>query len=84
MIRQRGRDDDVGGVEDAAREIVCEDRVGAQLEVGPVFLRSGAERNDDDRFGAEDGGRLRPREIREADALGRRAALRCKPGWKPP
>ena len=71
MIRQRGRDDDVRGVEDAAREIVCDDRVVAELQVRTVFLRSGAERNDDDRVGAEDGGRFRPRERREADPLGR-------------
>ena len=68
VIRQRGRDDDVGGVEDAAREIVCEDRRRCSASGGDRVpsIRRRAESRRPFRGGGR--GRFRPREVREADA----------------
>src|SRR3954469_18036021 len=68
MIRKRRSDDDVRCFDDTAREVIADDRIVAQFQMWPVFLRACAERNDDDGFGPQHRLRLRPGQVGEPQA----------------
>ena len=69
MIRQRGRDDDIGRVEYAPSEVIGEDRVVSEFQMRAMFLRAGAERNHDDGLRAQNIGGLLPGDVAEPDAF---------------
>ena len=72
MIRQRRCDDHGGRVDHALGQILGEGQIVAQLEVRPVLLAAGAERDEHDRLGREDRLGLLPRQRFEAVTLGGR------------